>query len=449
MVELKAIIVPLTGALGLSVIVERVIEFITNVFGNFPIDEKVPVQVDKAAKQQQEAELNKIAQSGMQRAEVEAEAERIAAELEKTNLDENDPSVQALKQKLTDLQRDLEWNEAVPPNIIAWQPATPPNGDRVYREIAIHAIGLALGIFLAAYSKLELFNAFFKYAQVQTIQPWLDYIFTGVLISAGSGPVHVLIRFVSERKFSAKPEALVVSEQKKEKEAAVNKTLAGAESPALDKVFKDADWIPIAYEGGLDRDKLETVHLRRNDPDSVILHHTAMRRDSTFEDVVRVIKSRKDSNGNNWLTGYNCVITEDGGIHPFCRWDRYGSHAAGYNSRSLGLAFNGNFETSPSDPYSNSEGRYGPATPSRGQLESGARVVALWAHIYPDINPTFGTGGSIFPHRQVSAKNCPGSEFPVEEFNALVEYFYSKWEKSPLAMAEIKKFMKKPYLYKQ
>lgn len=450
LVELEAIVPPLMTALGLSLVVERVVEFITNVFGYFPINEKIPVQIDINAKNKKLGELNSIAAAGIYSAEQEDKAEKIAADLDKTGLDKNDPAVSKLKQDLAQFQRDREWNEAVPANIIAWQAATPPSGERVYREITLHAVGLALGITLAAFSDLKLFSVFISYAGGQQIPNWLDYLFTGLLISAGSGPIHVLIRFISERKFVAKPEELKSGEgeaEVKTKSEPALKLAPGAVSPAREQAFKEADWIPISYKGGVDADRLETVHRRKQNPNCVIYHHTAMRRDSTFEDVVRVIKSRKDSKGNSWLTGYNCVITEDGGIHPFCRWDRYGSHAAGYNSRSLGIAFNGNFETSRSDSYSNFDGRYGPPVPTQPQLEAGARVVALWAHIYKDIETTFDVNGCIFPHRQVAAKNCPGREFPQQDFYELVNYYYNKWQGSPVAMAEIGKFMRKPYLY--
>ena len=167
-----------------------------------------------------------------------------------------------------------------------------------------------------------------------------------------------------------------------------------------------------------------------------------MHRESTFEDVVKVIKDR------DWSTGYNCVITEDGAVHPFGRWDRRGCHAAGLNKRSLGLAFNGNFETNPSDKWANHNGRFGPDVPSQAQLESGARVVALWVHLYDDIDLTFDVNGSIFPHRQVAAKNCPGNQFPTERFYELIKYFYNKWDNSDVAKDEIRKFKMKPFLYK-
>jgi hypothetical protein len=119
----------------------------------------------------------------------------------------------------------------------------------------------------------------------------------------------------------------------------------------------------------------------------IVYHHTAMNSASRFEDVVRVIKNRVDE-GKHWVTGYHCVVTSDGVAHPFCRWDRYGNHVAGYNRRSLGISFNGNFETNPSVPYANPDGRYGAPRPTEEQLRTGARVVALWSLVYVDLDFT-------------------------------------------------------------
>jgi len=448
LVEFNIIMLKLTAALGLSVVVERVTGFLTNIFSYFPINETLPAPIEKSAKQKEINNLKAITESGLTAEQQEAAAEALAKQLDEAIRNNNTAEAEKLRTELAGYTRDREWNEAVPSHIIAWQPATAPNDSRVYREVALHAVGLLLGIGLAAYSDLQLFHVLLGTSSVIHFSASLDYIFTGLLISAGSGPVNVLITFISQRKVSVATDEIKAGEDKQEKQKTARiESTGNHDKPALQKAMHDADWVHIPYQGGVDRDSLEFVHKRKADPDMVIFHHTAMRRDAAFDDVVRVIKSRKDSKGNPWLTGYNCVITEDGVIHPFCRWDRYGSHAAGYNSRSLGLAFNGNFETNRDVPYANHDGRYGPSTPSDPQLESGARIVALWAHIYPGISPTFGAGGSIIPHNLISDKGCPGSAFPYQDFYDLVLYYYKAWENSDTAKGEIKKFMRRPYLY--
>jgi hypothetical protein len=163
-----------------------------------------------------------------------------------------------------------------------------------------------------------------------------------------------------------------------------------------------------------------------------------MHSDTTFEDVVKVIKEK------GWLTGYHCVILKDGSIHPFCRWDRYGNHAKGHNLTSLGIAFNGNFETNPLDEYANSNGQYGLMTPSEEQLHAAAKVVALWAFVY---NINVISGNTLIPHRQIRDTVCPGSNFPYEQFHEMVTSTYGIWETSTTVQQELQVFKKKPYLY--
>ncbi len=203
------------------------------------------------------------------------------------------------------------------------------------------------------------------------------------------------------------------------------------------------DWVDLPYDGGVDREKLESVHHRPANPNLIVYHHTAMRLKSTFEDVVRVIKDRRDGTGPRWLTGYHCVVTWDGVSHPFCRWDRYGNHAAGYNARSLGISLNGNFETDPSVPDTNATGRYGPARPTTPQLEMAARVVALWCHLY---RIPLDFEHAIIPHRQISPKTCPGNNFPYDDFKRLVTYYHAAWQ-AAAGQERIHAFAQKPFLF--
>ena len=167
-------------------------------------------------------------------------------------------------------------------------------------------------------------------------------------------------------------------------------------------------------------------------------HHTAMNSASSFDDVVRVIKAR------GFVTAYHCVVLASGSIRPFCRWDRFGSHAKNYNVRSLGISFHGNFETNPAVPFSNPDGRMGPPEPTEVQLEMGARVVALWTFLYP-IPVDFAK--AIIPHKQIADKACPGSRFPYDRFMRLVERYRGAWERSPAVQERLEAFKLKPFIY--
>jgi len=138
------------------------------------------------------------------------------------------------------------------------------------------------------------------------------------------------------------------------------------------------------------------------------------------------------------------VILADGSIHAFCRWDRFGNHAAGHNLESLGVSFNGNFETDPRVPFANPDGRFGPPEPTEAQLDAGARVVALWTALY---GVPVDFGNSIIPHRKIAPKTCPGGRFPYQEFEKLVTMYAQRWAEPGDARDRIATFKLKRYLY--
>jgi len=438
-VPLESILVPLTAVLGLSLVVERVLEVAKNILEKLLVSREgrsIPKLKDA------DRLINGLEQKyerGKNAEKLEKEGEKVAAERMKLKAElekETDPEKKKeIRTKLLELEKGKELDEQVPLSKVFVEPATEADDGSTLRIFILQLLGFAVGIILAHYSGVQLFNSFLKtLGQGLIISEWMDYLFTGLLIGGGSGPMHVLVSFVTDRKIilsetESKPEDL----EQPTKEEQIS-------APAIDTSEKNElqDWIDIDYKGGVDRDTLEDTHLRKKDPDLIVYHHTAMNSKSTFQDVVRVIKDKK------WLTGYNCVIQYDGLIHPFCRWDRFGNHAIGYNARSLGISFNGNFETDPKVPFSNPDGRMGPSRPSEAQVKAGARVVALWTFIYP-VPVDFEN--SIIPHNKISTKTCPGNSFPYGEFQKWVEYFRTEWGKSEAIKQRIEAFKLKPYLY--
>lgn len=403
-IPFESVMVLLSAAIGLSLIIERILEIAKHLL-------KLLLKG---------AEGKRIPQM--------SEASRMIEDLKKTHELEKD-------------QEEEEWDERFSNATILVEPATDPDDGRTLKAFILQLLGFAAGIILARLSGLQLFNSFL--AGSQAIPPWADYLLTGLLIGGGSAPVHVLIRFITQRKITAKPQLAPAEEEEQKPPAATEIEAPAIISAPLIKAAAD-EWIDIPYNGGVDREKLEGVHKRKDNPNLIVYHHTAMSSQSTFEDVVRVIKNRTDSKGNHWITGYNCVITAGGSIHPFCRWDRYGNHAAGYNLRSLGLAFNGNYETNSSIPFSNPDGRMGPPRPTEAQLKAGARVVTLWTFLY-GMEVDFKK--AIIPHKEISNKTCPGSAFPYQEFEKWVEFYRRQWEKSTAIQERLEAFRLKPYLY--
>lgn len=445
MIDFQSVIVPLSAALGLSLVVERVLEFLKNILlsriksqegRQIPPLEQAKAKIDN---------LENTRRLDLASQQLEEEAEKLKPQQLRAKLDkEKNPQKRAdLQRQLVELEAAGGWDEQVPRSLVLVTPASDPDEGQTLRVLMVQMIGFAIGIILARVSNVSLFNSFL--ADAYQIPLWTDYLLTGLLIGGGSGPMHILVRFITQRKVPAGD-----SDSAEENEELPVTTLPAGSKPGTPAVILPAPVLPtaggldISYRGGVDRERLENVHRRPADPDTIIYHHTTMHRDSTFQDVVRVIKSRTDKKGNHWITGYNCVVTAAGSIHPFCRWDRYGNHAAGYNRRSLGLAFNGNFETNPRVPASNPDGRFGPPVPSEDQLKAGARVTALWAFLY-GIPLDFEK--NIIPHRQISSKACPGSGFPEEDYKKWVEFYFTQWQKSEAVQEQLAAFKLKPYLF--
>ena len=331
----------------------------------------------------------------------------------------------------TPLADRLEVEERAAEAAVFLNPISPKDAERTVRVLWLQLIGVFAGVAACTASGFGLFEPLGLFGTA--LRP-ADYVLTGVLIGAGSEPIHFLIKFVTDRKV-----AEVAAAEPATQEAQAPTARASVAAPERRPLpVPTSNPIGVPYAGGVDPDALEHRHRRRADPDLIVYHHTAMHSRSTFADVVRVIE------GRGWSTGYNCVVTDDGAIYPFCRWDRYGNHARGYNARSLGIALNGNFETAPGDRYANLNGKYGNARPTDPQLLSAARVVALWCHLY-GMAPAFGE--TVVPHKQIAAKACPGSNFPHAAFEELVRQFHARWAASTAAQEELALFKQKAYLY--
>lgn len=461
-IDAAPILLMLAGALGLSLVVERVVEFAKN------ITDLLPTRAFGAATFKAH-ELDKDYDEVIARIEIMRrrrrviEAQKLVDELDEKIRQEPVGSTQLAKLKIErdaaagDLNAAIamapltegEIEEGAPVDTLLVHPATDPDLAGAARKFVLIMLSFAVGIVAAKVAHIELFNGFLT-ALGRSVPESVDHILTGLFIGGGSGPVHTLIRFITERKYAPAP-------------AAVEETAASVPSPALSSaapppispkpidssgggvavITKPSVWVDIPYDGGVDVQVLESTHRRSGPPNKIVYHHTAMHLNSSFADVVRVIKSRKAANGKNWITGYHCVVTSDGVAHPFCRWDRYGNHALGHNDRSLGISLNGNFETVERSKWSNYNGAYGPPRPTDQQLRAAARVVALWCTIY-HIPADFEN--HIVPHFKVSPKSCPGNNFPYAEFEHLVKEYHSTWQQSEAATSAIRAFATKKYL---
>lgn len=464
-IPFDAVAVPLTAALGLAVLNERLIEFFKNLLELKLVARGARTMPawDGGASIEALSERTQATAAGDA---AETLAEPVAAQLQplRQALEElqqqaksTQPVPAALQQQIAQakaacapLEAQLaaltdgrEYAEAPPPSVVLVVDASDPDDGTTARTFMIQSLAIVLGIVLAHLSGLQLFNVLLgkQPGAAGALPGALDYLLTGLFIGGGSTQVHVLLDFISARKVPLELPSAAASA-----DVAPEPVALAVETPAVivaSSAAAASDWRDIPYDGGVDREILQGVHRRAGPVNMIVYHHTAMALDSTFEDVVRVIKNRSDG-GKKWLTGYHCVVTGDGVAHPFCRWDRYGNHVAGHNRRSLGISFNGNFETDPRVPFSNATGRYGPPRPTADQLDMGARVVALWTYVY-DLDLDFDR--VIVPHRALAPKSCPGSVFPTDEFKRLVEHYRNSWRLSSHAQERIAVYRLRPYLY--
>lgn len=125
----------------------------------------------------------------------------------------------------------------------------------------------------------------------------------------------------------------------------------------------------------------------------LVMHHMA----HTSWDVQEVHNYHR--NGNGWAgIGYHFFIAFDGTIYKGRGLDKLGVHAAGVNSKSLGIGFQGNFESQQM---------------TDAQVKS---AIALIKHIYDYLGKEVPVKG----HNEAgtTATACPGRNFRMSELKA-------------------------------
>ncbi|XP_058819743.1 peptidoglycan-recognition protein 2 [Topomyia yanbarensis] len=78
----------------------------------------------------------------------------------------------------------------------------------------------------------------------------------------------------------------------------------------------------------------------------VVVHHTATADCSEMVVCKGIVRSIQDTHqkGNKWSDiGYNFLIANGGNVYEGIGWHRVGAHTRGYNSKSIGIAFIGNY----------------------------------------------------------------------------------------------------------
>ena len=130
----------------------------------------------------------------------------------------------------------------------------------------------------------------------------------------------------------------------------------------------------------------------RTRTDYIVLHHRAGNGD------VESIHNQHLRQGYSGI-GYHYYIRKDGSIYAGRPIQKVGAHCLNYNSVSVGVCFEGNYETETVMP--------------EAQKKSGIELVRHLKGIYPN--------AQIKGHRDLYATACPGRNFPFEEIKREAE----------------------------
>lgn len=120
----------------------------------------------------------------------------------------------------------------------------------------------------------------------------------------------------------------------------------------------------------------------------IIVHHAAASKASA-DDIHKIHL------GKGWAgIGYHFYVRKDGSVYQGRPTDKVGAHTTGYNSQSVGICFEGNFESE---------------TMSEVQKKAGQELILYLKSIYPK--------AEIKRHRDFNPTACPGKNFPFDEIS--------------------------------
>ncbi len=124
---------------------------------------------------------------------------------------------------------------------------------------------------------------------------------------------------------------------------------------------------------------------KRSNTKYIILHHRAGLGD------VQSIHTGHLANGWSGI-GYHFYIRKDGSVFRGRPIGTIGAHCTGYNDKSIGVCFEGNFEND---------------VMPKTQLKAGRELILQLKSLYPK--------AEIGKHRDFQSTACPGRNFPFEE----------------------------------
>lgn len=138
--------------------------------------------------------------------------------------------------------------------------------------------------------------------------------------------------------------------------------------------------------------KWNGTFVKRNETRYIILHHRAG--DGDVQSI-----HRQHVNANRWTgIGYHFYVRKDGSVYRGRPIDKWGAHCVGYNDKSIGVCFEGDFSKESMTSV---------------QKRAGQELVAYLKELYPD--------AEVSKHSDFDSTACPGKNFPIDEIINPVE----------------------------
>ena len=138
----------------------------------------------------------------------------------------------------------------------------------------------------------------------------------------------------------------------------------------------------------------EPSKVKKDSMQYIVLHHSGGK-SATAQQIHEWHLARKTL-GVPWLgAGYNFLVRKDGTVWELRGLTYVGAHAPFWNSKSMGICFEGDYSTEKTMP--------------QAQLMAGVKLIIYLMGQFPKIgkNPA-----KIKKHKDVTATQCPGANFP-------------------------------------
>jgi len=160
-IPLQSILVPLTAVLGLSLTVERILEFTKNIMEQFlgVKDARTIPPLKEVDEKLAGLEALYRKDSTIAKAEQNPELQKLRSNL---TAETNVLVKKHIGQQLNTIQNEAQWDEAVTESAILVRPASDADNGSTLRALILQLLGLATGIILAHYSGIRLFTTFLK-----------------------------------------------------------------------------------------------------------------------------------------------------------------------------------------------------------------------------------------------------------------------------------------------